>query len=343
MRGVLHFILPRRSAAAWFARLRAGPITPRLDTKYRRWLAADPANEVKYERHELAWELAGELAKDDEIAALLADAQRAAVETAAPRPGRRHLLMLAGAAASLAAIAIGANFYVRSLSDAYSYATAVGEQRSVVLPDQSRIVLNTSTKVHVVYKRGSRVVEIERGEATFSVAHDASRPFDVVAAHGTTRAIGTEFNILTAPTGVTVSVLSGTVAITPPSRPEQADSRYAVRLTRGEELTYSNELVSEVRPLNADRIQAWHVGRIAFEDLPLSQALAEFNRYTQKPIVIRDASLGQLRVTGIFRIGETDALLRALNTAFGIRANPDVAGIELEAGQADADRPDIAR
>jgi transmembrane sensor len=334
MRDVLRFIWPRRSAAAWFARLRAGPITPRLDTKYRRWLAADPANEVKYEQHELAWEVAGELSNDDEIAALLADAQRAAVETTAPRPARRHLLILAGAVASLAIIAIGANYYVRSLGDEYTYATAVGEQRSVVLPDQSRIVLNTSTQVHVVYKNGSRVVEIEKGEATFSVAHDASRPFDVVAAHGTTRAIGTEFNVLAASTGVTVSVLSGTVAITPPSRLERAaHSGDAVRLTRGEELTYSNELVSEVRPLNADRIQAWHVGRVAFEDLPLSQALAEFNRYTQTPIVIRDASLAQLRVTGIFRIGETDALLHALETAFGIRANPGAGGIELEGGQ----------
>jgi transmembrane sensor len=334
MRDVLRFIWPRRSAASWFARLRAGPITPRLDTKYRRWLAADPANEVKYERHELAWELAGELSKDNEIAALLEDAQHAAVEATAPRRGRRrHILILAGAAASLAAIVISANFYVRSMSDEYTYATAVGEQRSVVLPDQSRIVLNTSTHVHVVYKRGSRLVEIEQGEATFSVAHDASRPFDVVAAHGTTRAIGTEFNVLTAPTGVTVSVLSGTVAITPPNRPEQAASGNAVRLTRGEELNYSNDLVSEVRPANANRIQAWHIGRIAFEDLPLSQALTEFNRYTQTPIVIRDASLAQLRVTGIFRIGETDALLSALDTAFGIRANRDVAAIELEASR----------
>jgi transmembrane sensor len=332
------FIRARRSPAAWFARLRAGPITPRLDTKYRRWLAADPANEVNYERHELAWELAGELAQDDEIAALLADVQRAAVEATAPRLGRRPLLMLAGAAVSLAVIAIGTHFYVRSASDEYTYATAVGEQRSVSLPDQSRIVLNTSTRVHVVYKRGSRRVEIEQGEATFSVAPDPARPFDVVAAHGTTRAIGTEFNVLTAPTGVTVSVLSGTVAITPPSRPEHGAGGRAVRLTRGEELSYSTERVSEVRPLNSDRIQAWHVGRIAFEDLPLRQALAEFNRYTRTPIVIRDPALAQLRVTGIFRIGETDALLRALNTAFGIRAHADVAAIELEAGRADTGR-----
>jgi len=339
MRDLLRFVLPRRSAAGWFARLRAGPITPRLDAKYRRWLAADPANEVKYERQELAWELAGELSKDDEISVLLAEAQREAAETTTPRRGRRQLLMLAGAAASLGAIAVAASFYLGSLSDEYRYSTAVGEQRSVVLPDQSRIVLNTSTQVRVIYKRNSRRVEIEQGEATFSVAHDASRPFDVVAAHGTTRAIGTEFNILSAPTGVTVSVLSGTVAITPPNDPRHTGSGDAVRLTRGEELTYSNSLVSAVRPLNANRIQEWHVGRIAFDDLPLSQALAEFNRYTWTPIVIRDATLSKLRVTGIFRIGETDALLQALNTAFGIRANHDAAAIELRASEADAGTP----
>ena len=333
------FIRPCRGAAAWFARLRAGPITPGLDAQYRRWLAADPANEVKYERQELAWELAGELSRGDEIAALLADAQQAAAQTTAPRRGRRALLIVTAAAASLAAVAIVANLYVSSLSDEYTYATAVGEQRSVVLPDQSRIVLNTSTQVRVVYKRSSRQVEIEQGEATFSVAHDTSRPFDVVAAHGTTRAVGTEFNILTAPTGVTVSVLSGTVAITPPNDPRHAaENGSAVRLTRGEELTYNNRLVSAVRPLNANRIQEWHVGRIAFDDLPLSQALAEFNRYTPTPIVIRDTTLARLRVTGIFRIGETDALLHALNTAFGIRAERDVAAIELQAGEADARR-----
>jgi transmembrane sensor len=336
MRDLLRFIRPRRSAAAWFARLRAGPITPRLDAKYRRWLAADPANEVKYERQELAWELAGELSKDDEIAALLADAQRSADEPTARHSARRPLSILAGAAAVLAVVAIIAHFHVRSLSDEYTYSTAVGEQRSVVLPDQSRIVLNTSTQVHVIYRRSSRRVELEHGEATFSVAHDASRPFDVVAAHGTTRAIGTEFNILTAPTGVTVSVLSGTVAITPPT--ERADSENTVRLTRGEEITYNTALVSQVRPLNAERIQAWHTGRISFEDLPLSQALAEFNRYVPKPLVIRDSSLAQLRVTGIFRIGETDALLQALSTAFGVRATADAGRIELEDGRARSGR-----
>ncbi len=226
-------------------------------------------------------------------------AARLSSNASAHQQGRRRLMMWSAAVASVTAIAIGTLFYVRSTaSEVHLYVTAIGEQRTVMLPDESRIALNTSSRVRVTYRRSSRLIELEQGEATFSVAHDASRPFDVVAAHGTTRAIGTEFNVLTGSSGVTVSVLSGTVAITPPARASNAVGASAVRLTRGEEITYSNELVSEVQPLNANRIQAWHAGRIAFEDLPLRQALAEFNRYTRTPIVVRGTSLANLRSRG---------------------------------------------
>jgi ferric-dicitrate binding protein FerR (iron transport regulator) len=52
---------------------------------------------------------------------------------------------------------------------------------------------------------------------------------------------------------------------------------------------------------------------------------------------VRDGSLGDLRVTGLFRIGETEALLRALETAFGIRAEHSAEAIELRQ-QADTGR-----
>lgn len=330
MKGGWHSGWFRMSPAAWFARLKSGAITPRLDAKYRRWLAANPANEIDYERHELAWELAGELAKDDEIAALLADAQRASISVSVRQRKRRQYFMWSAVAATLAAVAIGTGLFLQRDSDALVYETALGEQRTVVLPDQSRMVLNTSTRARVVYGRDGRRVELTQGEATFSVAHDASRPFEVVAAKGTTRALGTEFNVLSAPAGVTVSVLSGTVEILAPAVP-------SMRLTHGQEVTYSESAVSPVRTANADRIQAWHSGRIVFEDVALEQALAEFNRYTRTPIVARDPALAGLRVTGLFRIGETEALLRALDTAFGVHAERQSTAIELRAREPGAE------
>jgi transmembrane sensor len=87
-----------------------------------------------------------------------------------------------------------------------------------------------------------------------------------------------------------------------------------------------------VHAAKAARIYAWHSGRIAFEDVDLEHALIEVNRYTRTPVVLEDPSLGTVRVSGVFRIGETDALLQALETAFGIRAERSGASIKLRRG-----------
>jgi transmembrane sensor len=317
----------RSGAARWFVRLRASPITPRLDTRFRRWLAADPSNEVDYERHELAWELAAELANDAEIKVLLAEAQSEVATRKAPRT-RRLMLSWAAAAATLVAVVIGIGIYVQGPLFADVYITAVGEQRTVVLPDRSRMSLNTATRARVSFKRNVRIIELDYGEATFSVTPNAKRPFEVYAAHGRARALGTEFNVMSSSRGATVAVLSGKVEVTGPESLQAAPAL----LVRSQEVSYDAAHISAVQSANANRILAWHSGRIAFEDVDLEHAIAEFNRYTGTPIVLGDESLGTLRVTGVFRIGETDALLQSLNIAFGIRANKETHSIRLVSG-----------
>lgn len=325
MSGYWPFRWLRKSAAQWFVRLRAGPVTPRLDAKFRRWLAADPANEVDYERHELTWALAGELARDEEIEKLLAEAQRA---TPTARPATRHLLTWSAVAAVLiAAVYVGVQW--ESPATAPVYMTAVGEQRTIVLPDQSRMTLNTSTRVRVAFERNVRVIELEYGEAMFSVAHDASRPFEVHAARGMARALGTEFNVLSLANGVTVSVLSGKVRVVAPDTANSGAQPQSAVLKNGEEVTYNSAGVSQIQQADAARINAWRSGRVAFDNVDLQEALREFNRYGGTPIVLGDASLASVRVSGVFRIGETDALLRALSTAFEIDAERRADAIEL--------------
>lgn len=315
-------------AAQWFVRLRAQPVTARLDKKFRRWLAADPSHEIEYERHELVWELTGELGNDKEVAGWLAEAERTA-SGIRQRHIARHTLTWSLASCAVAALAIGLYFY--SPSHRHEYITGVGEQRTVVLPDKSRMELNTGTRVRVLYERKDRIIELDQGEATFRVTHDPTRPFEVRAAQGTARALGTEFNVLSASREVTVSVLSGKVEVVAPDSVARIQRTRSATLLPGQEVSYSESLLSPVQVTNSRRIFAWHSGRVAFDDLDLQQALADFNRYNTKPIVLGDASLARLRVSGVFRIGETDALLRALHTAFGIQAEHHAAAIVLRA------------
>jgi transmembrane sensor len=319
-----------RNAAQWFVTLRAGPITPRVDAKFRRWLAADPAHEVDFERQELAWELAAELANDGEINALVEDAQAAAARRRPPT--RPFFLSWSAVAVALAALAIGIVLFAQRPVGGETYIAGIGEQRTIVLPDQSRMILNTDTKVRVVFKRHVREIEIDHGEATFSVTHDPQRPFEVHAGGGLARALGTQFNVLAAAQGATVAVLSGKVAVSIAAVTERSTGAQSAILMQGQEASYDAAGVSPVHAAKAARIYAWHSGRIAFEDVDLEHALIEVNRYTRTPVVLEDPSLGTVRVSGVFRIGETDALLQALETAFGIRAERSGASIKLRRG-----------
>lgn len=320
----------RQSAARWFVQLRTETVTPRLDSKFRRWLAADPANEIEYERQELAWELAGELGKDKEIGALLAEADRA---VAAPQERSTSRYVIAWSAAACALIAaVGVGIYTRSSVDESVYVTAVGEQRAVVLPDESRMVMNTATRVRVVYKRDARIVELKHGEATFAVMRDEERPFEVRAARGTARALGTEFNVFSSAQDVTVSVLSGKVQVVAPGTVNIPKGGRSAVLLAGQQVTYDKASLSPIHQANTARINAWRSGRIAFEDVALEEALSEFNRYGRTPIILGEPALAELRVSGVFRIGETGALLRALGTAFDIEAKQRDGSIELRSG-----------
>ena len=127
------------------------------------------------------------------------------------------------------------------------------------------------------------------------------------------------------------SLLSGTVKVMAPNTPHRGPTPPSAVLTHGEEVTYNSAGVSQIQPADVARINAWRSGRIIFENVELQTAVREFNRYGSTPIVLGDASLASVRVSGVFRIGETDALLRALNTAFEIEANHRKDAIELRA------------
>jgi len=57
---------------------------------------------------------------------------------------------------------------------------------------------------------------------------------------------------------------------------------------------------------------------VFLEDLPLADAIAEMNRYSAIQITLDDSALAQLRVNGMFRAGEQEAFVAALQDYFPI-------------------------
>lgn len=94
------------------------------------------------------------------------------------------------------------------------YATAIGQQRIVTLPDGSIITLNTNSQVKVDYHRQYRNIQLLQGEAHFEVAKQPERPFRVYAGRGRVQAVGTAFTVYIRDNDdVEIAVTEGTVAL----------------------------------------------------------------------------------------------------------------------------------
>src|SRR5262249_12631965 len=75
------------------------------------------------------------------------------------------------------------------------YRTSIGEQRVVELGDHSRIALDAATRLRVRFAKDARIVQLISGQAQFSVAKDAARPFKVGAGNHVVVAVGTVFTV----------------------------------------------------------------------------------------------------------------------------------------------------
>jgi transmembrane sensor len=309
-------------AADWFAQSHAPDMDPVSEQSWLKWIE-DTGHQQAYENCELAWELAADLRNSAQLAALLAGAdalvtRRQAAPATAARPKWRVPVWQVGLAASV--IAVGAFawlFFNRPTR--FDYTTAVGEQRTIGLPDGSTVLLNTDSDVRVELSRHLRRVELARGEALFSVAHDPGRPFQVHALQGVTTAVGTQFDVEIVHSGAAVSVLEGTVTVGGTSTGAVAPPVVAVPAGSGVGYTQQG-MVSELRPAEVNRIQGWRTQRIVFNDIPLDIALAEYNRYRRAPIVLSDPALGSRHISGVFHIGDEAAFLSAMEQGLHLKA-----------------------
>ncbi|WP_227878856.1 FecR family protein [Caulobacter segnis] len=315
----------RQAAALWVVRLDDPSCSDADRAAFEAWRGESFEHEATYEREAVAW------ARIDRVRALRPGLQRpdadllAATPQPQPQP-RLSALSRSPWARGLAASAAMALLVAGSLSFGTStaYATAIGERRVVVLGDNSRIELNTDSKVVVRFKRGVREVKLIKGEALFDAAPDA-RPFVVKAADAVIAADGSaEVAVRLRSDGAAVTVKKGAVDVDP----VRADAKDDMRLTAGVAAIYDSRGARSRVVSNAeiDRSLAWRQGAIALNGQSLAQAAAEFNRYNHRQIRIADPSIAHLRLAGYFQTTEPTSFVNAVTSAFPVSASEGADG-----------------
>jgi transmembrane sensor len=189
--------------------------------------------------------------------------------------------------------------------------TPVGQNRAVRLTDGSRVELGGDTEVRVHLNRTSRRLELVRGEAFFSVARDATRPFEVRAGKTRVTAVGTAFNVRRGAERIVVAVLEGRVTIA------GAERRAPMPVDAGEQTIVIRSSVTAAVPIaNAQSATAWQSGRLSFDHEPLRYVLEDVNRYAPKPIVIDDPAVENLQISGTVLSDNVPGWIRSIVSAF---------------------------
>lgn len=305
------------AAAAWLYEREEG-FTPARAAAFAEWCQRDPRHAEAVARMERTLALLDELpAHRAPLEARLADIPTAAAPRESSRiiPFRRPAWLVGLAAALVIGLGLWGVAALRPTGGEY-YATDGTAQRSLVLPDGSVMDINVGSGVSVRFTAAERRVSLNKGEAHFQVAHDAARPFVVVADGVAVRAVGTAFNVRLARGAVDVLVVEGKIKVGRDSQPSATLD--APLLQAGERTQVSRDDVSaapKIEKLDAVAIRellAWENPMTNFEDVPLRDVIGRFNRRHTTQLVLEDAELGERKVGGILSLDQVDAFARLL-------------------------------
>ncbi len=273
-------------AARWFLRINENHDDPGQQAEFRVWLARSARHREEYARFQRLW---------------------GALEQVKPRRRQRQLLLgllLIGAAALLSLQ------QQASVDDMKQ--TGIGEQTNTLLADGSRIHLDGDTRVRIEHTLWQRRLVLEQGQVFIDVA-PGLRPFVVVAGDGETRDIGTRFNVRRDAERVTVGVAEGRVEV------RLSATGVAREIGAGEQISYRTGQLLDSRRIAAESTDAWTEHHWQFDDLDLTEVVAQINRQHSRPVHIADPRLADYRISGVFSADDRAGLLAALTRLYPLR------------------------
>jgi transmembrane sensor len=323
------------AARVWVTRREAGLDAPARH-ELQRWLAADPMHARAFaradeQRSDVDWAL--HVGAVDEVVEGLQ--QRARV--------RRSRRRVAVSVAAVALMCLG--LFIReqaqpppSLAPLSSSPIALSTiaPRSVALPDGSTAELREGAEIAIEYSTEVRRIRLLRGAAHFSVQSSPARPFVVRSGWVEVTAVGTEFAVHAGVADTDVFVTEGKVSVarfehdqphlSAPAARLGALSAPTLFLVAGESVSIpenASAVLEEKRrlpPLEMAEQLAWRLPVLHFSGAALQDIIAAMNPHNSVTVVLGDAALGQLELSGALRVDKVAVLQAMLESDFPIRA-----------------------
>lgn len=320
-----------RAAFAWVQRQHDG-LSDEQAVELHTWMEEDARHEEAFEYFYRHW------SQFDHLAALMKTipVPPSPLHYAGAAPRRRGGAWLASVLGVAAAVAVFL-FIWRSLPPSspvaspspppFSLPATIAQQ---TLPDGTIVELNRGARFTTAFTSAERRVHLLAGEASFAVAKDPEHPFIVVAGAVEVRAVGTAFNVRFDPHAIEVVVTEGKVQVA-------TGEETAPLLEAGQAATVPliGRAVPAVEALTSDQLAQkllWQPRLLLFDDQPLTEIVAEFNRRNPVRMDI-DPWSGARRMSASFRSDNVEGFVRLLEQNFGITAEHREGGLIVLSGR----------
>ncbi|CCA89841.1 putative FecR (plasmid) [Novosphingobium sp. PP1Y] len=298
-------------AIEWVVHLH-GPDAAAFKGKFEQWRAQSPDHRQAYE-----WAMR----HFDASAILKESEQHGMARKSRPRVGRWIFLGLALAAAASVMLATlgnrqaadGAKLLPHNSGQQSALATSHGQIRTFVLADGTSVTLDAQSKLLVTMDPSQRRLDLEQGRVRVTVARDA-RPLTVSAGAGEIHAREGTFDVSFGKRNILVSFIRGSGTIQPKSG-SVAFAGQPMNALAGQRYTYHRfdfAGAAKVPAAPGTNDRQWPTSWFEYRSVPLSVLIGEANRYGQQKIVLDDAGIGAIAVTGRFHLTDTEGFAQRL-------------------------------
>jgi transmembrane sensor len=308
-------------ARRWVVRLHSGEVDRAEINRLSRWRAEDVAHRQAFAMASAQWELLRSAAQVFPVPR----------RSLADRWLSRRALLGGGAiaASSAAAAYVVAQSPLGlwpSLSELTAdYRTDFGERRQIAVGTQVSVEMNTRTSM-IVAADGPEIrrINLIAGEIAVTAGGGAVAPSPavmIVAGEGTIHAEHASFDLRHDGAVSAVACLEGQVRVE--CRGEVA------MLEAGQHVGFGASGLGPVGEADGRVVQAWRQGLLVFDEQPLSQVIAEINRYRRGRIILMNDEIGRLPLDATFQIDRIDEVVPKITHIFALKARTLPGGLVL--------------
>ncbi|WP_320040268.1 FecR domain-containing protein [uncultured Desulfobacter sp.] len=302
-------------AIAWAVKLESGQADHRDREACRAWRMED-------DRHETAWQAIGVIDREfEQIPQNLAGLAHSTLEKAPEQLSRLKARRRVVKTIILGGLCIGLGYGIRQLpflrpkrQIRQPHVTLKGQRRTICLPDDSRIFLNTASQIYILFSRDVREIQLTSGEIFVETGMDSEglgskRPFWVASPDARFEAVGTRFNLRRSKTGTQVYVAQGQVNIHPLKKSEKT-----VQVLAGQTFMVDAGPDQGPRAEHQPVLEpgAWVKGTLVVKNMSLARFAIELSRYHNGTIRC-EPDAANFAISGVFQLKKENDPVRILS------------------------------